>query len=70
MALTRGTKSNFPCPVCLVPREEMCKGVMYALRTTETMEGVYNEAKGMDTVGEAENLLKSFGLRGIEVCGI
>jgi len=70
MALTRGTNSNFPCPVCLVPKEEMCKGIVYEIRTTETMEGVYNEAKEMGTAEEREKLLKSFGLRGVEVCGI
>jgi hypothetical protein len=70
MALTRGTNSDFPCPVCLVPKEEMCKGVVYALRTTETMKEVYNEAMEVETAKEKEEILKSAGLRGVEVCGL
>lgn len=70
MALIRGVNSKFPCPVCLVPKEEICKGVVSDLRTTETMEMVYNEAKEMDTAGERENLLKSFSLRDVEVSEI
>jgi hypothetical protein len=52
-----------------VPKEEMCKGIPYPLRTTEAMKDVYNEAMEMDTVAERDELLKGVGLRGIEVCG-
>ena len=69
MALTRGAKCKFPCPVCLVPREELHKGAVYARRTTQTMKEVYNRAKDMSKA-EEEQLLKSFGLRGIEVSGM
>ena len=68
MALTRGTKSNFPCPVCLVPKEEMHRGVIGSLHTTETMREIYNEAMEMSTAEQCEALLKSFSLCGIEVC--
>lgn len=70
MALTRGPNSNFPCPVCLVPKEEIHKGVVYTLRTTKTMEGVYYQAEKMNTAEESEKLLKSYGLRKIEVCRV
>ena len=70
MALTRGSNSNFPCPVCLVPKREMHKGTVYTLRTTETMEKVCSQADMMDTVEEKEKLLKSYGLREIKVCRV
>jgi hypothetical protein len=68
MALNRGTKCKFPCPVCLVPGDEMCKGGMSTQRTTKTMEKVYKEAMEKDTAEERENHLKNKGLRGVEVC--
>lgn len=68
MALTRGANSKFPCPVCLVPKEEMCKGIGYPLCTTKTMQEVYNTAKEAGTAEASENLLKGVGLCGVEVC--
>lgn len=70
MALIRGTNSKFPCPVCLVPGDELCKGRVYALRTTETMEKVYDEACQMSTASERNNHLKGYGLRYAQVCSI
>lgn len=68
MALVRGTNSNFPCPVCLVPNEKLHDGVIYDLRTSESMERAYSEAEGMRTAEEREEHLKSYGLRYIRVC--
>ena len=70
MALVRGTNSKFPCPVCLVPQEELCKGIEYPHRTTETMRQVYDDAIGATSAKVKEELLKNHGLRGIEVCRI
>lgn len=70
MALVRGANSNFPCPVCLVPKEELCKGAEYPHRTTETMSQVYYTADGADSAKAKEDLLKSYGLRGVEVCAV
>lgn len=69
MALTRGTKSKFPCPVCLVPREGMCEGALGTLRTTETMKKIYHQADGMESTSQ-EELLMQHGLRYVEVCWI
>lgn len=68
MAHTRGPKGNFPCPKCLVPREEMTKGEMYPLRTTKTMKEVYKKAEEADTAGEREEIVKSVSLRFAKVC--
>ena len=67
MALVRGVKCNFPCPVCLVPNEELSKGEVYALRTTKTMKEIYHKAKEM-LVKDRDDLLKDYGLRNVEVC--
>lgn len=67
MALTRGAKSKFPCPVCLVPSEELHDGVVYDSRTTESMQQVYDTADEMTTAAEREKYLQGFGLRYIEV---
>ena len=69
MALTRGAKSKFPCPVCLVPAEGMCQGTLGTPCTTESMKQVYCEAKGMETK-EQEELLKSHGLQDVKVCWV
>ena len=68
MALVRGTNSKFPCPICLVPQEKLCKGMEYPHRTTETMRQVYHDAIGAASAKVKEELLKNHGLRGIEVC--
>ena len=70
MALTRGKDSGFPCPVCLVPKNQTCTGAMGDLRTTESMERIYKSAKAMDSADERENLLKSYSLRDVEVCKV
>ena len=62
MALIRGAKGNFPCPICLVPGEGMCKGSVGDLCTTESTKQIYNEAAQMDSAELRENLLKAHGL--------
>lgn len=68
MALTRGAKAKFPCPVCLVPNEKLHEGVVHDLRTSESMQRVYEMAKGANTSEERETLLKNYGLRYVKVC--
>ena len=68
MALIRGSNSDFPCPICLVSKEKMCKGRVYAVRTTKTMKEVYKKASKLKTVKDRETHLKKYGLRGIKVC--
>ena len=68
MALTRGKDSGFPCPVCLVPGNQMCTGAVGDLRTTESMQQIYNRADSMSSADEREKLLKSYSLRHVQVC--
>jgi hypothetical protein len=68
MALTRGSSSNFPCPICLVPKEKMSKGKVRTSRTTKSMKEVYKKAGKLKRAEDREALLKDCGLRGIKVC--
>ena len=66
MALIRGVKSKFPCPVCLVPDSQMSDGSTHPLRTLESMQEVYDEAQAMSST-EKEKHLKKYGLRDVKV---
>lgn len=68
MALIRGGGSNYPCPICLVPKTQLCDGSTHPLRTSESMQQVYDEAIKMCTIGQREEHLKGYGLRNVEVC--
>ena len=69
MSLTRGTKSNFPCPRCLIPTDEQGNYPPEhgATRTSAHTQVIIQEARAMRP-GRKEELLKSFGLRDIDVC--
>ncbi|KAF7424448.1 hypothetical protein PC9H_009755 [Pleurotus ostreatus] len=67
MTGTRGVRSLFPCPVCLVPRDmQMEHGTTYPLRTTKSMKAVYDLAMAQLTKKDQEAILKEVSLREIE----
>jgi hypothetical protein len=67
MALTRGVNSLFPCPTCLVPKAEIHDlRVFHELRTSERMQAIWKEALELNAM-DREELLKSYGLRDVEV---
>ncbi|KAF9491818.1 hypothetical protein BDN71DRAFT_1578516 [Pleurotus eryngii] len=64
MTGTRGVRSLFPCPVCLVPKDmQMEHTTTYPLRTTESMKAVYTLAMAQLTKKDQEDTLKGL------VCG-
>ncbi|KAF8812136.1 hypothetical protein BYT27DRAFT_7221243 [Phlegmacium glaucopus] len=66
IALIRGINSKFPCPICLVPGNELTNLTdKFALRTTETMKKVHDEAQLLNAT-EREQLLKDHGLRNVK----
>lgn len=68
MALIRGVNSNFPCPVCLIPGDQLTDlSTNYTLRTTESMKKIYDDAQNLNAT-QRENLLKAHGLRDVSVC--
>ena len=68
MALIRGIGSNFPCPICLVPKEELNDlEKTYPLQTIKTMMKIVKQASEAPTKAASDMLLKNVGLRGLLV---
>jgi hypothetical protein len=68
MALIRGTGGLCPCPICLVPKESLSDlSHNYSLRTAGDTQAIVREAAGKGSAEDKEELLKQYGLRGIEV---
>lgn len=67
ISLTRGTNSNHPCPICLVPGDKMTElSEVFPLRDSTEMKKIYDESQIL-SADLAEALLKSYGLRDIKV---
>ncbi|KAG1857471.1 hypothetical protein F4604DRAFT_1589912 [Suillus subluteus] len=67
MALIRGLKGKFPCPICLVPRDE--QSVLsheLRLRTSAESEETLRLARAKKSKKEREKLLKTYSLRDVE----
>ncbi|KAI5992667.1 hypothetical protein EDD15DRAFT_2388187 [Pisolithus albus] len=67
MALVRGVKSNFPCPVCLIPRDDISKfPAQCKLRTSAGVIKVLQEARSQETTEKREQILMQQGLRDVD----
>ena len=67
MALNRGFMGLKPCPVCHVPKNELHDfGKSWPLRTGLETQNIIAESKAL-TSAAGEQLLKSNGLRPIDV---
>jgi len=67
MALTRGSKALYPCPVCLVPHEELSNLFQsFPLRTTSCMWEIWEEGQRLN-LGEREAHLRQYGLCDVQV---
>jgi hypothetical protein len=68
MSLIRGVKSLWPCPICLVPRDELSDtSKTYARRTSQQSQAVVIAARKKETAEEKEVVLKEYGLRDVTV---
>ena len=68
MALIRGTNSVSPCPRCLVKSEEMADpSVDSQRRTSAVTKATIADASRKKRAAEREEILKSAGLRNVEV---
>ncbi|KAM6499899.1 hypothetical protein JOM56_005407 [Amanita muscaria] len=64
MAATRGANSLFPCPVCLVPGRELDDlRKRHERRTASGSAQLIRQAEGAGSLKDAEEILKSQGLR-------
>ena len=69
IAAVRGMGADFPCPVCLIPKDELPGlGRTFPARTTAEMREVYQRAQSADTLAERNTILQAVGLRDVEVC--
>ncbi|KAG1861504.1 hypothetical protein DFJ58DRAFT_715418 [Suillus subalutaceus] len=67
MALTRGIKSLWPCPVCLIPHDNLLDTLKtYACRTSTQSQDILQAAQDKGTAEERDNLLKQYGLRDVQ----
>ncbi|KAG1771613.1 hypothetical protein EV702DRAFT_1181456 [Suillus placidus] len=66
MSLTRGIKSLWPCPVCLVPHDDLLDTLKtYPRRTSDQSQNVVKSARDKETAEEREDMLKQYGLRDV-----
>ncbi|KAI6027992.1 hypothetical protein BKA83DRAFT_4462562 [Pisolithus microcarpus] len=67
MALVCGVKSNFPCPICLIPCDDISKfPAQCELRTSDNVVKVLQEACSQETAEKGEQILIQQGLRDID----
>ncbi|KAG1849526.1 hypothetical protein F4604DRAFT_1883786 [Suillus subluteus] len=66
MSLTRGVRSLWPCPVCLIPHNKLSDtSCRYPLRTSRDSQAVLAAVQAKETAEEREEVLKGYGLRDI-----
>ncbi|KAG1879750.1 hypothetical protein F4604DRAFT_1922961 [Suillus subluteus] len=64
MSLIRGIKCLWPCPVCLVPHDELMNTLKcYPYRMSAQSQEVLQAARSKQTAEEKEEKLKEYGLR-------
>jgi hypothetical protein len=67
MTLTCGTFSNFPCPVCLVPQEELEGNTLkYCFRSAQDTADTIQHARELNAT-QRNAWLADCGLRNIDV---
>lgn len=68
MALIRGYRGLFPCPVCLVPAEKLADtNLVFARRTAKDAKMLIKRASKASTKAQKEEILKSQSLRDVQV---
>ncbi|EKM77927.1 hypothetical protein AGABI1DRAFT_42300 [Agaricus bisporus var. burnettii JB137-S8] len=67
MALLRGLKGNFPCPICLVPRESQWDlSQSFSLRTENDSKNQFIKAMNEKNLEKRDKILKERSIRPIE----
>ncbi|KAG2751664.1 hypothetical protein P692DRAFT_201838757 [Suillus brevipes Sb2] len=66
MALTRGVRALWPCPICLVPHDKLSDlSHCYPRRTSRDSQAILATARERETAEEREEVLKEYGLRDV-----
>lgn len=67
MALVRGVASNKPCPICLVPKDEMWDtSKTHPLRTRKQTQQLVRQGRELNLT-DREEFLRDYGLRDVDV---
>lgn len=67
MSLIRGLGGHAPCPICLVPKEQLSDfSGTWPLRDAVQTQNLLRDARALDNP-QRENLLSLHGLRDIDV---
>jgi hypothetical protein len=67
MALIRGLQSNFPCPICLIPKDQLSKLQGYPARDPAQSQATVSSARDASNVKERERILKEYSLHNVDV---
>ena len=67
MALIRGLQSNFPCPICLIPKDQLSKLQVFPARDQAQSRAIVSSARDASSVKERERVLKEYSLRNVDV---
>lgn len=68
MALIRGFGGLCPCPICLIPATKLSDlSEKYPLRSALESQALVQDARNAGSAAAREELLKVYGLRGIDV---
>jgi hypothetical protein len=68
MSLIRRIMSLWPCPIYLVPRDELWDtSKSYPRRTSDESQAIVATARGKDTMEEKDEVLKEYGLCDVDV---
>ena len=71
MSLIRGANGLFPCPICLVPKDQlMMIWKEFEKRTGAKALQLLAESRAASTLKNAEQILKNWSLRPVDVCVI
>ncbi|KAG1884129.1 hypothetical protein F4604DRAFT_1878866 [Suillus subluteus] len=72
MSLTCGVMSNFPCPICLIPEDQL-SSIMphnYPLRTSQATSTLLIKARVEHRKGRREAILKSQAIRDVDTTDV
>ena len=70
MVLIRGVMSKFPCPICLVPCEQLSKMAVsgqYKQCTSSMVVQILRTAREQQRADEKEAILMDYGLQDVDV---
>jgi hypothetical protein len=71
MSLIRGTKSKWPCPICLVKSDELVDITRtWPLRSADQNQNLVQRARNLQRATDREKLLSEFGIRDVDVSHI